>query len=314
MAEARHWSRQKEQGSGWMRGLTLFFIRILPGVVVRIFAIPIGFFFWLFSFSQRKAIKTYLKKVRPGHRAYTLPLFLAFSITIIEKVESWAGKITFGKIHFQDDDITRIWKELEQGQGACLICSHLGNMEMLRAIADYGQIGVSRRVPVVSIVDFKVTAGFNRMIEKANRNAMHNIISAYDIGPDTILMLQNHVAAGGIVVIAGDRTAPGSQDRSFDIPFLGTPAPFPQGPFVLASLLEAPTYYVFAARQKALSVGAEYNMHIHRSGIVFSGSRAEKKTQVRSMAAEFVGLLEKYCNKYPYQWYNFYEYWEKGDL
>ena len=124
MAEKEHWSNQHEKGKGWMRAITLFCIRILPGVVVRIFAVPVGFFFWLISGPERKAIVNYLKRVRPGRKPYTLPLFLAYSITIIEKVESWAGKIRFGKIHFQQDDITAIWKELEQGKGALLICFH----------------------------------------------------------------------------------------------------------------------------------------------------------------------------------------------
>ena len=314
MADKEHWSNQKEKGKGWMRAITLFSIRVLPGILIRILAIPVGFFFWLISGPERKAIADYLKRVRPGHKPYTLPLFLAFSITIIEKVESWAGKIRLGKIHFQQDDINAIWKELEQGKGALLICSHLGNMEMLRAIADYGDIGVSRKVPVISIVDFAVTAGFNRMIEEANSSSMHNIISAYDIGPDTMLMLQEHVAKGGIVVIAGDRSSGETPDRNFDIDFLGSRAQFPQGPFIIASLLDCPAYYVFAARPKALSVSAEYNMHIHRSGAEFSGTRAEKKLKIRRMAEEFVRYLEKYCNKYPLQWYNFYEYWEKGDL
>jgi predicted LPLAT superfamily acyltransferase len=314
MADKEHWSKQHEKGKLWMRKFTLGCIRILPGIVVRILAIPVGFFFWLVSGPERKAIIKYLKKVRPDKKPYTLPLFLAFSITIIEKVESWAGKIRLGKIHFQQDDITTIWRELEQGKGALLICSHLGNMEMLRAIADYGDIGVSRKVPVISIVDFKVTAGFNQMIEVANGSSMHNIISAYDMGPDTILMLQEHVAKGGIVVIAGDRNTEGKQDRNFEIDFLGSKAQFPQGPFIIASLLDCPTYFVFAARRKALSVSAVYNMHIHRSKVKFVGSRAEKKNQVRQMAEEFVRYLENYCNKYPLQWYNFYEYWEKGDL
>ena len=314
MADSRHWTHQKEQGKDWMRAITLFSIRKMPGILVRILAIPIGFFFWLVSVNQRKAIKIYLKKIRPDRKPYTLSLFLAFSITIIEKLESWAGKIRFGKIHFQQDDITAIWKELEEGKGAFLICSHLGNMEMLRAIADYGEIGVSRKVPVISIVDFAVTAEFNHMIEETNGSSMHNIISADDIGPDTMMILQEHVAKGGIVVIAGDRSSADTPDRNYDIDFLGSPAQFPQGPFIIASLLECPTYFVFAARQKPLSVSAEYNMHIHKTSVKFSGNRSEKKRQVRQMAEEFVRYLEKYCNKYPLQWYNFYEYWEKGDL
>jgi len=309
MSSGKHWSEQKEQGGHWQMSLILALVRFLPGILVRITAIPVGFFYWMTSKRQRCAISEYLSRINPDKHPCTLKIFLAFAITIIEKVESWAGKIKFGKITFQNDDIDEIWNGLEQKRGALLICSHIGNMELLRAIADCDQIGVSHRVPIISIVDFTITAGFNRMLKEMNANSMLHLISADDVGPDTIIMLQEHITSGGIVVIAGDRSPAGNPARTFELDFLGSPAQFPHGPFVIASLLDSPTYFVFAMRQGALSVLANYNMHIHRASVTFDCGRAERQYRVKAVAAEFVSCLEKYCRKYPYQWYNFYEFW-----
>lgn len=311
MSNGKHWSEQKEQGHRWQMSLILSLVRVLPGILVRIVAIPVGFFYWMVSKKQRHAVGEYLSRVYPGKHPCTIKVFIAFAITIIEKVESWAGKIRYGKIRFQHDDINAIKLALEQKQGALLICSHLGNMELLRAIADCDQIGVSRKVPIISIVDFAITSGFNQMLKEMNSSSMLHLISADDVGPDTIIQLQENVAAGGIVVIAGDRSPAGNPARCFDIDFLGAEAQFPQGPFVIASLLNVPTYYVFAMRQGALSVRANYNMHIHRASVDFDCGRAVRQSRIRDLAGEFVSYMEKYCLKYPYQWYNFYEFWEK---
>jgi predicted LPLAT superfamily acyltransferase len=81
---------------------------------------------------------------------------------------------------------------------------------------------------------------------------------------------------------------------------------------VLASLLEAPVYFVFAIRRGDFSIKGEYDMLVHKSPLDFSGSSLkEKKKNAKLLAASFVELLEEYARKYPYQWYNFYDYWEK---
>ena len=311
MSDGKHWSEQKEHFHRWQMSFILTLVRFLPGVLVRIVAVPIGFFYWMASGKQRKAISEYLSRINSGRCCCTLKVFLAFAITVIEKVESWAGKIKFGKIAFQKDDINEIWKSLEQNRGALLICSHLGNMELLRAIADCDQIGISRRVPIISVVDFAITSGFNQMLKEMNPSSMLHLISADDVGPDTMIQLQEHIASGGIVVIAGDRSPAGNPERIFELDFLGKSAQFPQGPFVIASLLDVPTYFVFAMRQGTVSVQANYNMHIHRSSVAFACGRSERQLRIKVLAEEFVRYLEKYCKKYPYQWYNFYEFWEK---
>jgi predicted LPLAT superfamily acyltransferase len=190
----------------------------------------------------------------------------------------------------------------------------LGNTELLRGLANFNRTGVSREVSVTSIVDFSVTAHFNRMLRELNPNSVLRVISANDIGPDTIIMLQERLATGELVVIAGDRTSANSRDRYFLFPFLDEDAPFAYGPFFLASLLDVPTYFVFALRQGDTSLASRYDMYVYKSAVSFDCSRRERTGRVEDLARSFTEKLEYYCKRHPYQWYNFYDFWAKPEV
>ena len=50
-----------------------------------------------------------------------------------------------------------------------------------------------------------------------------------------------------------------------------------------------------------------------RSQVEWNGKRSEQKQKTAELANEFVSYLEKFCLKHPYQWYNFYDFWQKGE-
>jgi predicted LPLAT superfamily acyltransferase len=319
--KASHWSEYKEEAAGyWHLKLILILFHLLPVIVLRVIAFPVGFFYCLFSRRAREESRRYLEKMaavlNPGTKSrktvyHPLHHIIAFSLTLIEKVESWGGKVSLKRIHFQDDDITELLDELEKGNGALLISSHLGNMELLRALAGFNRTGVSREVPVTAIVDFTVTAYFNRMLQELNPASVMHIISAREIGPETVTLLQDRIAAGELVVIAGDRTSSATRDRFFMLPFLNEDAPFPYGPFFLTALVGAPAYFVFALRQKDVSLSSQYDMHIHKSPIGFDCKRNERNVRIEELARLFARYLEDYCKQHPYQWYNVYDFWAK---
>jgi predicted LPLAT superfamily acyltransferase len=192
-----------------------------------------------------------------------------------------------------------------------LITSHLGNMEFIRALAGFNRTGVSRAIPVNAIVDFSVTAHFNRMLRELNAGSVTRIINARDMGPETVMLLADRLAAGELVVIAGDRTSPNAESRCLPLPFLGEDAPFPYGPFFIAALMGSPVYMVFALRQKDISLASRYDMRIHKSPVLFDCPRAERESRIAELARIFASLLERYCQQHPYQWYNFYDFWHK---
>jgi predicted LPLAT superfamily acyltransferase len=85
------------------------------------------------------------------------------------------------------------------------------------------------------------------------------------------------------------------------------------GPFFRAAMRNAPTYFVFALRQKDVSLGSQYNMHVHKSPLSFDCSRKERNQRMEELAHLFVCQLEYYCKQHPYQWYNFFDFWAKPE-
>ena len=312
---ASHWSAQKEQAAGyWHVKLMLIFFRLLPPVVLRLFAFPVGFCYFLFSKAAREQSRLYLRRIAASEQSAkkrsSLAHILSFALALVEKVEAWGGKVSFKRIHFQDDDIGGLIARLENGEGALLVSSHLGNMEFIRALAGFNRTGVSREIPVNAIVDTAVTAHFNRMLNELNPRSVTRLINARDMGPETIITLQERIAAGELVVIAGDRTSPNAESRSLTLDFLGGRAAFPYGPFFIAALINVPVYAVFALRQKDISLSSHYTLRIHRSPVSFDCPRGERGSRIEELARWFAALLERYCKERPAQWYNFYDFWQ----
>lgn len=224
-------------------------------------------------------------------------------------MEGWLGKVKFEELVCHDDDLHGLIESLEKKQGAVLIGSHLGNIELLRSLSSFNRTGVKREVPVTVIMETKSTEQFNNTLKEVNPNAGLHIISPQSIGPDTMILLQEHIQNGGLVVFAADRTSASARTRSVRLPFLGKAADFPYGVFLLTLLLNAPTYFVFALRTKTASLHPRYNMFVERAETPLAGFRAERDKRIHALCEEYVGKLEKYCKLFPYQWYNFYNFW-----
>ena len=318
-----HWSRQKEQAAGyWNVKLLHVAFLLFPVAIMRILAFVVSFFYFLFSKRSRSESSRFLKKAAPFIQDPAIakkccspfgPLrhICSFSLYMLEKIQSWGGKFPFKNVHFIDDDVVELNSQLEKGKGAFLICSHLGNLEMLKGLGSFGFTFVPRYVPVTTIVNVHVTENFTRVLNELNPQSSLAIISASDIGPHTAILLQERLSAGEVVVIAGDRTSAGNTDKRLMIPFFGEEAPFPMGPFYMAALMEAPVYFMFALRRGDLSIKPEYNLHIHKCPLSFECSRKERLNRSSFLARSFAALLESYCKQNPFQWYNFHDFWSK---
>jgi len=320
-----HWSRHREKAAGyWHVKLLLVLFRLFPVIILRVLAFPVGFFYFLFSKKGRTESKRFLRKAAPFVTRHGIarkcrspfgPLrhIISFSLTLVEKLESWGGKFQFKHIHFQNDDIDELVQELESGQGIFMITSHLGNIELLRGLASFNRTKVSRKTPITAVIDMKVSEKFTRMLKELNPQSSMDIINAGEIGPHTAALLEDKLASGEIVTIAGDRTAANAEGRGKNliIPFLGEDAPFSPGIFYLAALMRAPVYFVFALRRGDLSVLPEYDMYVHKSRLSLECSRKERFKQSSLLAQSFAALLESHCKETPFQWYNFYDFWSK---
>jgi predicted LPLAT superfamily acyltransferase len=314
-----HWSQQKEQTTGyWQLKLLVIFFRFLPLVFMRVIAFPVGFLYFLFSKTGRTESSRFLKKAahfiedpklakKCRSRFGPLRHIISFSLSFVEKIQSWGGKFSLNDIYFQDDDIGELNRGLEEGKGAFVLFSHLGNAMLLMKLLNQD---TSRKIQITTILDMKVSAHFNRMLNELNPQSELDIISSDEVGAHTAVLLEERIAAGGLVLVTGDRTSMGG--KNIMSPFMGKPAPFPYGVFYLATLMNAPVYFLFGLRRKALSIKPKYNIHVRKSSLSFDCPRKERFKRCSLLVESFTALLEKYCKEQPFQWYNFFDFWQEG--
>lgn len=319
--ELLHWADEKEVISSNKPLLLVFgLMRKLPDYLVFILIYPISFFFYIFSKRGRVEAKNYqrqMKEFTGGKVPLKISPFkqiLSFSLCVMEKMEGWLGNYHYNELVTHDDDLKSLQSQLEQGKGALFIGSHLGNIELLRSLSSFGENGVSRKISVTAIIELKSTEQFNRTLKEVNPNVDFQVIDPEKIGVNTIAELQEQIENGGLVVITGDRTSARSRSRIIREKFLGKEADFPYGVFVLALLLKAPTYYVFGLRTKTASLRPKYHIFVEKSKVDFERPSSKRDEKIHALCKEFVVKLEKYCIQFPYQWYNFYNFWKLEDV
>jgi predicted LPLAT superfamily acyltransferase len=91
--------------------------------------------------------------------------------------------------------------------------------------------------------------------------------------------------------------------------FLGKPAPFPQGPFMLASVLEAPVYLIFGLRDDQ-SKHPHFDVYFEHFSDGIQLPRATRQQSLQQVVQQYANRLQHYTMKAPLQWYNFFNFWE----
>lgn len=311
-----HWADEKEVvKTNTPLKFTLLLVKHIPSWLLRLFIYPVGFFFFLFSARSRSEAHLYQKQLRTFTKGDSPRLLnschqiVSFAFCVVEKMEGWLGKFKFQNVEYQNDDIDNILADLREGKGVFIFTSHLGNMELLRSLSENNRQLVGRDVPVWVVMDTKVTTQFSSTLSSINEKVDFNIVDASSIGPDSMVTFMDAVENGGMVVIAGDRTSANNRDKIIKQSFLGKEAPFPYGSFLIPFLLKVPVYYLFAFRKHTSLCAPKYEFYIEKSQIDFNCGRAKREEYIKACCAEYAGKLEKFCAMYPYQWYNFFNFW-----
>jgi predicted LPLAT superfamily acyltransferase len=146
------------------------------------------------------------------------------------------------------------------------------------------------------------------MLEKVNSRVNNKVIQVNQMGPDTAIMLKEKVDRGELIVILGDRTPINSKGRVNYVNFLGEKAPFSQGPFILASLLECPVYLLFCLKK-----GQRYRVYFEHFADRIKLNRKSRQQALQQVIQKFAERLEYYCLQEPFQWFNFFDFWHKND-
>ena len=282
----------------------LFFYALVGRKVLAVFMWPIVAYLYFTGGTSRKASKDYLRRIASKADSPQTPSswqgikhFYSFALSAFDKIDAWTGRITMAQI---ESNRPGIFDELVlKKKGAVFIGSHLGNLEVCRALS-HGRFNT--RINVLVFTQHAVK--FNRILHKLNANVGVDLIQVAEVGADLAIMLKERIDNGEVVVIVGDRTSTTSTGRVSNVEFLGKSAPFSQGPFILASLLDCPVYLLFC-----LKAGNKYRMYFEHLSDSLKFSRKNRQEELKSVISQYANRLEYYCLQYPYQWFNFFDFW-----
>jgi predicted LPLAT superfamily acyltransferase len=112
---------------------------------------------------------------------------------------------------------------------------------------------------------------------------------------------------GELVGILADRVPAGSGETPARLDFLGREMAVPLSPFRLACLLGCPVLLSLCLR----TGDARYETVVRPIGGGAKVPRHERDKAAMELARAYVQGLEEACLRHPYQWFNFYDAWEK---
>lgn len=300
-----HWSKMAEAGSALGINFTFALYRLLGRRVTLSLLHPVVGWFFLTRATARQASADYLRRLhavgalpRPPRARDTYRHLYHFAVSALDKVAAWMGRIDPARVRVPDaQDIEAV---RNSGQGAIVIGSHLGNLEMARALASL--LG-KRKITAIVYTDHAVR--FNALLARANPGFATSLVQVSHLGPDTAIDLATRVEDGELLFIVGDRTPPAENGRTAMVEFLGAPAPFAQGPYIIASLLDCPVYLFFC-----LADGEQYHIHFEKFADRIDLPRARRTEVLHEWAQRYANRLAHHCRLAPTQWFNFYDFWK----
>lgn len=292
------WMQRKERGSSfWLSVMTRLSL-LLGRRCSRVVLYGIALYFMFFARQARQASQAYLARAlgRPVGWRDRYRHVLAFSTTIHDRVFLLNDR--FDRFEIEHFGTEQVHAEYAEGRGILLLGAHLGSFEVLRTLA--------RKNPdlKISMAMYPENARqINRALTSINARAMQDIIALGTL--DAMLTVSAKLDEGAFVGVLADRASGPNQYQA--LPFLGAPAQFPIGPFRLAVMLKRPVYFMAGIYRG----GNRYAVYFERLED-FSTATENRSAAVTALMQNYVAALERYCRAHPYNWFNFYDFWQQG--
>ncbi len=297
-ASGARWVRRRERGSLFLMRLIAWIALGLGRPVARILLYPICAYFVVFDPRGSRASRAYLVRAlgRPPGLGDVFRHYYCFASTLLDRVFLLSGRHSVFAFSVRDPD--RVDVSERRGRACLLLGAHLGSFEAIRVF------GARQRGLKINILMYEENARkVNRVLGALGRGDAPLPVIPIG-GVDALLRAQTCVERGEMVAMLGDRAA--MSDKVVRVPFLGAPAQFPAGPVLLAAMLKLPVVLFFGIHEG----GNRYALHFERFADEIVLGRATRQADLERWVARYAARLEHHCRLAPYNWFNFYDFWE----
>jgi predicted LPLAT superfamily acyltransferase len=297
-------SAWKGQSRGNVLGYRIFVTLLRYGGLVPAYFILlfVALYFFLFAPASFRNIYGFYRQRMGFGRLRSLAAvyrnYFVFGQVMLDKTASMGG--LGARFTFDFDGEDHLHRMVADQSGCLLISAHIGNFEMA------GHMLERLHAPVhVLMLDAEHQA-IKRYLSSVTQKSF-NVIPIRDDNSH-IFEIRRVLEAKEVLCMHGDRFVAGSKTITCD--FMGYPARFPTGPFYLAMKYGVPVSFVFAMK--------EGSRHYHfQASIprVYAQPRtpADRDAQLRQIITDYVAEMEVKLRRYPYQWFNYYDFWSVSE-
>lgn len=267
--------------------------------LVRIVVAFVAFYYTLASSRKRQSVAKFRRRLglREGFwESYRH--ILRFAQCTLDALFFMRGRSDLFRVthdgHHYLDELRR------SKSGAILLGAHLGSFYSMRAAS------TEQSLTLNPVVYTKNARKFNAVIEALDPSSTTRLIEIGEGGQVSFMLkIRDRVDAGALVAILGDRVQP--EGRSATVDFLGGKAKFPVGPYLLAASLNRPVYFTVGVYLG----GNRYALHCIPFAEQIVLPRGRRDEAMAEYAQKYADLLAEFCQEYPENWFNFYDFFEE---
>ena len=294
---AHRWTALPERGTPSSLRLIAWIAVHIGRRAARLLLYPITLYFVISARAARRVSYEYLKRVRgcPPHWWHVFRHFHCFAATILDRVYLLRGEFEHFDVTLHEKEI--LHRQIESGKGCILLGSHFGSFEVLRTL------GVTQQdFPLKVLMDIGHNQNITRFLDALN----HKIASTVIVPdrPDTLLRVKESLDAGFLVGMLGDRVSSG--DKTTQCRFFGAPATFPAGPILIAAMMHCPVILFFGLYRG----GKRYEIYFEHFADDVILNRDHRAEDIQHWMRRYAERLEHYARLAPYNWFNFYPFWD----
>ncbi len=295
----QQWLERPEGGTAFGYKLISTFAKLCGRSAARLVLYPITFYFLVRRGPERRASREYFARIT-GRKAtlwQVVQHIHCFASVTLDRAFLLSESFKRFDIRvFGLDELRTAWA---RQQGVLVFGSHLGSFDALRVLAQ-----LRPDVQVRVVIDLEQNAALSQFLNALNPALARSIINARREGMLNALAIKEALDEKALVTLLVDRARPGNEVALCD--FLGCPAPFPIGPWQLAAALKVPVVLCFGLYRG----GNRYDLYFESFADTLAVERTRREQHLREVTARFADRLAHYTRDAPYNWFNFYDFWQ----
>ncbi|SMC35189.1 LpxL/LpxP family acyltransferase [Moheibacter sediminis] len=283
------------KSKGTVTGYKIFIFLIKNAGLNAAYALLAFVSFYYFIFNQKQTRIIY-KYFREKHKQNVFQSLIntyrnnfVFGQTIVDKVAIAAG--LENKFTYEFDGIENIHQLAKDDSAGILISAHVGNFE----VAQHFMGEFDKKIHLVTTDEER--AAIKSLLDNVMaKSKVEFIIVSEDLSH--IFEINKIIEEKQMICFTGDRFFPNT--KTLEAEFLGEKAKFPAGTFLISSRLRTPVLFVYVMRER--------NRHYH----LYARKAEFTNRDANSLLEAYTKSIEKILEKYPLQWFNYYDFWNKS--